>query len=618
MTPLDELISHLPERYQPLYGHESDDTSRSADSPRTGQILSMIDLVAVHFGRPLRILDLGSAQGYYCFLAAERRHHVVGLDYLPINVAVSRAIHELHPELPIEFVEGDIDGAAAMVADGNFDLVLGLSILHHIAHRDGHDATLALVQQLRDNVPFGLFEMAVRDEPVYWAESLPNDPRVTLAPYEFIRELTLSPTHLSDIERPLFYCSRTHALVNGQLYPILKYSETSHAQAASVHAGMRRYYQIPDGIVKITAHFGETIDLEVLVDLQNETRQERAAIEKLTGSTIEVPNIIEFLDVTTEVVIARTAFPGTLLSEVVTTLEADDRMSAFEQILRQLADLETLGWYHTDLRTWNVVWDASQGTARLIDHGALAQRPIDAMWPRDALYSFAVFAIALWTGTPDQPGLDAPRAIAVEIPQLPHRAARLLVTSTLRPRNATFFREAFELWGADVADDELPAIPLALEWLFATGTMLHQEHADQQFEISSLKQSLALLETARSQTVAGYEELTTQYETLLRSYSALEATYAEAINSYQQRDRDYNEVLDSYQRIDDLYNAAREALVETTADVVRTHDRLREALVDREATAARAAELQQSIDALHRTASWRITRPLRGIRRRLR
>jgi O-antigen chain-terminating methyltransferase len=605
MSPktLDELISRLPERYQPLYGRDGEDTSRTADLPRTAHILSMIDLIGAHLDRPPRILDLGSAQGYYCFLAAERRHHVVGLDYLPINVAVSRAIHEFHSELSVEFVEGDIDGAPALVADGDFDLVLGLSILHHIVHRDGHDTTVALVKQLRDNVPFGLFEMALREEPVYWADSLPNDPRATLAPYEFIRELAWSPTHLSEIERPLLYCSRSQALINGQLQPILRYAETSHPQASSVHAGIRRYYDITDGIVKIAANFGESIDLNLLVDLQNETRQEHAAVEKLTGSTIEVPNIIEFHDVPTEVVIAKTTFPGTLLSEVVTTLETDDRMSAFDQILRQLADLEALGWYHTDLRTWNVVWDAARGIARLIDHGALTQRPSDAAWPHDAYYSFAVFAVAVWTGSPDQPGLESPRAIAVEIPQLAHRATRLLVTSALRPRSATFFHDALELWEADVADDDIPEVPLALEWLLATGTMLQEDHADQRFEISSLERSLALLEAAQSQTLAEYE--------------ALAATYAQALDAYQQRDRDYNEVLESYQRLDDLYRAARESLVATTADVVRTHDRLREALADRDALVARTSELQQSIEAIHKTISWRIAKPLRAIRRLL-
>ena len=618
MTTLDELLSQLPERYQPVYGQDLESTSRSADSPRTTQILSTIDLIATHLGRPIRVLDLGSAQGYYCFLAAERQHHATGVDYLPANIAVARAIHDLHPDLLVDFVEADLDAVGKLVTEGSFDLVLGLSILHHIIQRDGHDAAVALVQQLRDNVPFGLFEMALRDEPVYWAESLPDDPRATLAPYEFIRELAWSPTHLSDIERPLLYCSRSHALVNGQLYPILRYAESSHAQAASVHAGIRRYYDIPDGIVKIAAQFGAAVELEMLADLQNEARQERTAIEKLTGSGIEVPCVIEFHDVPTEVLIAKTTFPGTLLSEVVTILEPGDRLSAFEQILGQLADLETRGWYHTDLRTWNVVWDSSLRVARLIDHGALAQRPADATWPRDAYYSFVVFAIALWTGTPDQPGLESPRAISVEIPELPERAARFLVTTVLRPRSATFFREALGLWGRDIEDGGLPDVPLALEWLLATGMMLHQEHADQQFEIASLNRSLALLETAQCQTLAGYETLTTQYENRVQDYSTLEATYAQAIDAYQQRDRDYNEVLESYQRIDALYKAARETVVETTADVVRTHDRLHQALVDREATAARVLELQQSIDALHRTISWRVTRPLRGLRRRLR
>jgi O-antigen chain-terminating methyltransferase len=411
------------------------------------------------------------------------------------------------------------------------------------------------------------------------------------------------------------YCSRSHALVNGQLCPILRYAERSHTAAASVHVGMRRYYDIPDGIVKIAARFGEVVDLGLLADLQNEARQERDAIDKLTGSVIEVPSVIEFHDVPTEVLIAKTTFPGTLLSEMVTSLEAEDRLSAFEQVLRQLADLEALGWYHTDLRTWNVVWDATRGIARLIDHGALSQQPTDAAWPRDAYYSFVVFAIALLTGTADQPGLESPRAIAVEIPHLPHRAASLVMTSVLRPRRATFFQDAWELWNTSVPDQALPEVPLALEWLFATGAMLHEEHADQRIEISSLERSLELLENAQSQTLTGYQELTTQYETLLQSYSTLEATYAEAIDAYQQRDRDYNDVLESYQRIDDLYQAARQTLVETTADVVRTHDRLHQAFVDREAFAARAAELEQSIEAIRNTLSWRITKPLRAIRR---
>ena len=603
MTTLDELISQLPELYQPVYGRVGNDTSRVADSPRTAQILSTIDLIAAHFDRPIRILDLGSAQGYYCFLAAERHHHVTGVDYLPINIAVSRAIHQQHPELSVEFVEADLDGVSALVAEGDFDLVLGLSILHHIVHRDGREATAALVQQLRDNVPFGLFEMALRDEPVYWAESLPNDPRATLAPYEFIRELAWSPTHLSDVERPLMFCSRSHALVNGRLYPILRFAESSHAAAASVHLGIRRYYDIPDGIVKISARFGEIVDQKLLDDVQNEARQERDAIHKLTGSAIEVPSVIEFHDVPTEVLIAKTTFPGALLSEVLIPLGADDRLAAFEQVLRQLADLERLGWYHTDLRTWNVVWDATQGVARLIDHGALTQQPTDAAWPRDAYYSFVVFAIALWTGTADQPGIESPRAIAVEISDLPHRAARVLMTSVLSPRSAAFFQDALELWESDVEDDDVSALPLALEWLLATGTMLQEEHADQRHEISALERSLALLQAAQDETLA--------------AHSALEATYAEAIHAYLQRDRDYNEVLESYQRIDDLYHAVRESLLETTADIVRTRDRLDEALADRDSLAARASELGQFIEGIHNTLSWRITKPLRAIRRLL-
>jgi SAM-dependent methyltransferase len=637
-APLDQLIAQLPERYQPIYGQGDETTSRSADSPRTAHIMSTIDLVGAHLGRPIRVLDLGSAQGYYCFLTAEHHHHATGVDYLPINIAVSRAVHELHPQLSVDFVEADLEVVSQLVSEGNFDLVLGLSILHHVAHRDGHTAAVELVQQLRDHVPFGLFEMALREEPVHWAASLPGDPRVTLAPYEFIRELTWSPTHLSDIERPLLFCSRSHVLVNGRLFPILRYAETSHPAAAAVLAGKRRYYDTDQGIVKIAARFGEVIDSGLLQDLQDEIRQEADVIEKLTGSTFGVPTIIEFHDAPTEVIIAKTTFPGRLLSEVVTTLDIDDRLTAFEQTLHQLADLETLGWYHTDLRTWNVVWDPSQRRAQLIDHGALAQRPTDAAWPGDAYYSFVVFALALWTGTADQAGLESPRAVSVEIAQLPNRAARLLIKAIQRPCSATFFRNALAEWDESSLDEDSLEVPLAVQWLLDTGAMLNRDHVDRQVEINSLLEAYQKLELAQAETLAGYGELTEQnehvlvehrhltdqYEQALESRSVLEATYNETLNAYHQRDSDYHAVLQSYQRIDDLYRAAHEALAQATAELVCARDEVADASQERERLGEQLqderqqrVDLEQSISAIRNTVSWRITRPLRAIRRRL-
>ena len=179
-------------------------------SPRTASIVESAELLERHVGRPLRVLDLGSSQGYIAFVLAEHGHHVTGIDYLPINVQVACAIRDRHPELDVAFIEGDITDATLVADLDEFDLVLGLSILHHVVHSEGLDGAVALVDHLSQHVEHGLFEMALRTEPMYWAESQPCDPRIVLTSYPFIRQIASSPTHLSSIHRPR--CSAAQAL----------------------------------------------------------------------------------------------------------------------------------------------------------------------------------------------------------------------------------------------------------------------------------------------------------------------------------------------------------------------------------------------------------------------
>src|SRR4051794_6334164 len=121
---LDEAIARLPEQYQPIYGRAELASAREAALPRTDMILSCIDRIAEVVGRPLRILDLGSAQGYYCFLAAERGHHSTGVENLPVNVEVARRIALQHPDLHVDFVEANLVDVTTAVEYGDFDVVL--------------------------------------------------------------------------------------------------------------------------------------------------------------------------------------------------------------------------------------------------------------------------------------------------------------------------------------------------------------------------------------------------------------------------------------------------------------------------------------------------------------
>jgi O-antigen chain-terminating methyltransferase len=583
---LKRLVAQLPERYQPIYGLGDDGSSRAANLPRTTAIVESTERLSRHIGRELRVLDLGSSQGYMAFLLAERGHHVTGIDYLPINVDVARAIQRLHPDLDTAFVEGDLSDTAMLVDLDRFDVVLGLSVLHHIVYRDGLDRAVELVAQLSRHIDHGLFEMALRPEPMYWAERQPCDPRVVLADYPFIREIAVSPTHLSDIHRPLLFCSTSLALLNDELHPIRSYSESSHGAAPDLVRGRRRYFTLDAGLMKIAARFADDSGDEGLtLELREELRHEAAVLADLAGSDVTVPTVLEFVDTTTETVIAKTMYQGELVSAANHKLDQDARLRITDDVISELARYEALGWHHTDLRLWNIVWDEVGAAAHLIDHGALQREPGDVVWPGDAPYSFAAFLCALWSVADDRTGLEAPRALPIGDVEIPTKVVRMLEWVLRQPRSRRFFRDAQVAWSSTTSEPSecSPWPPLAWEWLVLFG-----EHLDE--------------------LAARHDELSLENQA---AYDRLHREYDEAIAGYERLHARYDGALASYARLEDLYNTATAAL-----DELRTHHELlaeqqREERGALEAANRRLAEIESS-------RSWRLTQPLRSVRRLLR
>jgi SAM-dependent methyltransferase len=405
-TSLDELINQLPERYQPIYGRDLSDTARQSDDPRTGQILDIIDALHGHLGRPLRVLDLGSAQGFFTLKIAERGHHATGVDYLQINIDVANAIAEEHRNLDVHFVQSDLLQIDELIRTGEFDLVLGLSVLHHILHRDGEETTRRFLHLVANHIPHGLFEMALNNEPLYWADFLPDDPRFTLGSYSFIREVGRSGTHLSAVERPLLYCSSTLALINGSLHRIKRFRTTSHDMADLVHTPDRRYFELEsDMLVKVAATFEPGSDPVLLAAVQAELRAEHQRLQQLRDYDVAVPQVIEIADLASEVLLARTMVPGTLVSDLQAVSDGD-LDDIFTGVLDALVNLERLGLYHTDLRTWNVLWSAAERRATLIDYGAMSAVPSDVVWPFDHIHSFVLFTLALFCRSADSDGQE--------------------------------------------------------------------------------------------------------------------------------------------------------------------------------------------------------------------
>ena len=148
---LEQLVSALPEVYQPVFGH--DELSAEVSRPcvdRLQAILRVHDALRKQLDRPLRVLDLGCAQGFFSLSLAEAGAEVVGLDSLDKNVAVCRALADEHPEFNVQFEVGRLEERVESLAEQSFDLVLCLSVLHHIVHEKGQEPVRQIIDSLAE------------------------------------------------------------------------------------------------------------------------------------------------------------------------------------------------------------------------------------------------------------------------------------------------------------------------------------------------------------------------------------------------------------------------------------------------------------------------------------
>ena len=200
-----------------------------------------------------------------------------------------------------------------------------------------------------------------------------------------------------------------------------------------------------------------------------ESRRCADVLEALAGTDVEAPDLLEFTDGPDESVVMQSLLPGERLDEIVGTLDHSERTEVMTQVISALAILEEHGLYHEDLRLWNVLWDADERRAHLIDYGAVSDAPGDVSWPGDGYFSILTFIVGLWGPMDDQPGLRLPRASRINSAELPNDVTAIVSFLLLHSRNDRVIRDLLDRWQEVTSEGVAfwPEIPLAWEWLAA-------------------------------------------------------------------------------------------------------------------------------------------------------
>jgi O-antigen chain-terminating methyltransferase len=418
---LDRLIATLPEVYQPIYGHPelSQRVSRSSEDRllHIGQIYHALER---QLGRPARVLDLGCAQGYFCLSLAKLGAVVHGVDFQHGNIAVCEALAQEHPELNATFQTARVEDVLAALEPDQYDLVLGLSVFHHIIHQLRALAVQRMLGVLADKVAVGVFELALASEPPAWAASQPPNPRVILAGFGFVIELAQSATHLSAITRPLYFASSRYWRLNGRMQRFDSWTSQSHALERGANYGTRRYY-FGDGLM------AKLFQLDFVKSSASNMKDHRQEVAFLSdpAAGFGAPKLLLHGHSDSEAWLVRENLPGALMIDLIGSGARYDAGAVLLDIATQLAALEAAGLHHNDVRTWNVLI-APDGRASLIDYGAISRDDKDCAWPTNLFLSFLIFAH---------------EAISREVEHLlPFRAPKLNPDGLPEPYRSAFWR----------------------------------------------------------------------------------------------------------------------------------------------------------------------------------
>jgi SAM-dependent methyltransferase len=138
---VDVADDPLARRTQESFGYEWTHFSDWTISGTTNfdQYFSGVDLPEL---RSARVLDAGCGMGRHARMIAPYARHVVALDF---SLAVDRAAHNTGEAGNVDCVQADI--TAPPFADGTFDYVYSLGVLHHLADTAG--ALAGLVRKVR-------------------------------------------------------------------------------------------------------------------------------------------------------------------------------------------------------------------------------------------------------------------------------------------------------------------------------------------------------------------------------------------------------------------------------------------------------------------------------------
>lgn len=391
------------EQYQPIYGLPGLVNDAKRDSKdRCDTILHQAFDGDV---RGMRILDVGSSLGYVSFYFADRGAIVEGWEAADVNIVVAKEAKKCNG-VDVNFLLREANPETVRnIPASSYDAVFILSLVHHFVYSFGIEKTKKMLQDILDKIPVLIIEFALKgeDKKLWWDSAQPEDPLELIEGLDVtIEKIDEFSTHLSEKKRPLYKISKKNVVVNNRAYPFELHRRWAYKNSKLTGRGdiPRDFYLSTEYFIKQYRFTDEGSHEENRALILNEIAF--YLMTKREGKHVYgAPEFIDYEVGNTQAKIVLKAIGGVLLEDEWGSLNKLQTWGVVRDVLKSLSDLESIGYRHNDIRSWNVMYDKSKGKAHLIDFGTVS--PIES---EKNNFAFLRFVKALLCATREDPTED--------------------------------------------------------------------------------------------------------------------------------------------------------------------------------------------------------------------
>lgn len=383
LEEITAAVQALPEIYQPIFGYELQGAAPSRKcEDRLADVKKIYDLLSAELGRPLRVLDLGCAQGYFSLYAAKWGGVVTGLDFQAANINLCLLLARENPDFKVNFIHTRIEDFLPTVKAGEYDLVLCFSVLHWCVKFSGFEKVQALLADMAQKIDTGIFEFALASENL--VAGLPVNYREFLTGYPFIRALSYNERFEgTGVKRPFCFASTKHAYFEN--LGLLKIDGVLF----SPYDTRTICYFCGDKFVKL---------FNITDQPQYDRCQREINFLNTFGGQKGLPklhmNLSEQDEAGIRITIVRDMIMGKNLLEKIANGEEFDRWDIIRQALEWCVLFEEHGLYYADIYTHNFIY-CDDGKIYPIDYESMHRSPVLYAWLYSAKLQFLDFMNAV-------------------------------------------------------------------------------------------------------------------------------------------------------------------------------------------------------------------------------